>query len=102
MTFEETRKNVVRWATERYIFSKEHGSSAIRQHNKLEEEFKELGDAIRDNNIQEIVDGLGDMLVVMTLIAEFYNVNLEYCYFAAYQEIKDRKGRMINGLFVKE
>jgi hypothetical protein len=50
----------------------------------------------------EIIDGIGDAMVVLTILAAQHNVNLEACVAAAWDEIKDRKGRMINGVFVKE
>jgi NTP pyrophosphatase (non-canonical NTP hydrolase) len=84
------------------IFSREHGSSAKRQCAKLDEEFRELCSAVTEHNVPEVVDALGDMMVVMTMIAEFYHTSLGYCYDSAYNVIKDRKGKMVNGLFVKE
>jgi NTP pyrophosphatase (non-canonical NTP hydrolase) len=102
MGFSETEKLVLRWATERGIFSHDNGSNAIHQWNKLDEEHHELAVAIHDKKLPDIIDALGDMLVVMTMIAEFHNVSLTKCYEVAYEEIKDRKGKMINGLFVKE
>lgn len=102
MNFLELETQVIQWANERYIFSSEHGSSAERQCAKLDEEFQELCKAVLHNDLKGIVDGLGDMLVVMILIARFKNMDLTTCLNYAYNEIKDRKGRMINGLFVKE
>lgn len=102
MGFSETEKLVIKWATERGIFSHDNGSNPIHQWNKLDEEFQELSVAIHNHKLPDIVDALGDMMVVMTLIAEFYNLSLTKCYESAYNVIKDRKGKMVNGLFVKE
>lgn len=48
------------------------------------------------------MDALGDMYVVMVQVAMQHGVSIEYCIHTAYNEIKDRKGKMINGVFVKE
>jgi hypothetical protein len=48
------------------------------------------------------LDAIGDMIVVLTNIAERNKSSLETCLGIAYNEIKDRKGKMINGSFVKE
>jgi NTP pyrophosphatase (non-canonical NTP hydrolase) len=99
MDFKYIEDKVIEWAKDRMIFEQ---SSLYSQCQKLEEEFGELAAAIAAKNIDEIVDGLGDMMVVMTMISHMIEKDLFTCYAAAYLEIKDRKGKMINGLFVKE
>lgn len=49
-----------------------------------------------------IKDALGDMYVVMTILAMQMNIDINECIDIAYNEIKDRKGKMIDGVFVKE
>lgn len=46
--------------------------------------------------------GLGDVIVTLVCVAEQLGLNIEECCLAAYDEIKDRKGKMIDGVFVKE
>ena len=96
MNFEEMEKKVLEWGRQKGILSE---SSFVHQMVKLEEEFNELRDASCEENV---IDGIGDMLVVLTFIANFYDVNLSYCYTYAYNQIKDRKGKMVNGFFVKD
>ena len=51
---------------------------------------------------EDIRDDLGDMLVVMLNIMKRNNFTIKECLEMAYNDIKDRKGRMVDGIFVKE
>jgi NTP pyrophosphatase (non-canonical NTP hydrolase) len=102
LSFQENEQLVLQWARDRNIFDVNDGSSAKAQLKKLAEEFCELDAAIYKGSKEEALDGIGDMMVVLTLIAKFLHVDLNYCYELAYSQIKDRKGKMLNGLFVKE
>lgn len=99
MNFVEIESKVIKWAEERDIFKE---SSSLAQYDKLGEEYSELLNALYESDLEKIKDAIGDMMVVLTSIAHFYNLDLTQCYASAYNEIKDRKGKMINGLFVKE
>ena len=106
MTFEELEKKVIEWADDRDLFKH---SVDIDQYYKLGEEFNELGRALwgfhltsTEEEFLKIKDGIGDMLVVLTMIAGLNGTTLSECYELAYNQIKDRKGKMINGIFVKE
>lgn len=99
MDFLELEKLVVRWGKDRGLY---YEGLPERQLIKLEEEFLELQDAIDSDNLTETLDALGDMMVVMTHIAAHFGVSLAHCYQLAYNEIKDRKGKLVNGIFVKE
>jgi NTP pyrophosphatase (non-canonical NTP hydrolase) len=87
------------WANERGIYT---SGDAKTQCLKLQEEVGELSSAILKNNKQEIIDAIGDCVVVLTNLAVMKNLNIEDCIEAAYNEIKNRKGSMQNGTFVKE
>jgi NTP pyrophosphatase (non-canonical NTP hydrolase) len=87
------------WAEERGIY--EHGNSHT-QYVKLMEEAGELAKALLDDNIDEIEDAIGDIVVVLTNLAEFNDLKIERCIETAYNQIKSRKGIMSNGTFVKE
>ena len=93
----DLEKLVIRWAEERNLIK---GSNPESQMLKLMEEAGELASDIAKR--RDVKDSIGDTLVVLTLIARQFGTNLEECYSLAYNEIKDRKGRMINGTFVKE
>ena len=76
------------------------GSTDAAQHTKLVEEVKEL-----ETNIllsQPVADDIGDILVVLINIATRNNLSLSECLQVAYEDIKDRKGKMVDGVFVKE
>ncbi len=51
---------------------------------------------------KDIKDDIGDMIVVLINIAERNEVTLTECLEQAYNDIKDRKGKMVDGVFVKE
>ena len=87
------------WANERGLYDK---GDPKTQYIKLMEETGEIGRAILKNDTDEIIDGIGDAVVVLTNLAELVGVPIEECMQAAYDVISKRKGKMINGTFVKE
>ncbi len=82
------------WAKNRGIYD---GGDVKTQYMKLAEEFGETGKAILNNDMPEIIDGIGDMVVVLTNLAELAGTSIEECISAAYKEIALRKGKMRNG-----
>ena len=54
------------------------------------------------NNHDEINDAIGDMVVVLTNLAHLHGTDIETCIEDAYKVIAKRKGKMINGTFVKD
>ena len=90
---------IKQWAIERNLNTAEPAKQML----KLGEEYGELCQAIAKNRKKAAVkDAIGDMYVVMTILSMQLGVDIEDCVLAAYDEIKDRKGKMINGVFVKE
>lgn len=77
-----------------------HGSDDKSQYLKLVSEAGELATSIAKKSC--IKDDIGDLIVVLINLAERNGLTLESCLEHAYKEIKDRKGRMIDGTFVKE
>lgn len=94
-----TTDKIVQWHYDRNLIE---GATDKDQMLKLVEEFGELANAIAKNDLVELKDAIGDINVVLINIAERNGFKLEECLDAAYDEIKDRKGRMVNGVFVKE
>mgnify|MGYP003625621756 FL=1 len=86
------------WATEKGIYKT--GDSRT-QYVKLMEEAGELAQALLKNDETEVIDAIGDMVVVLTNLAKLRGHNIEDCIASAYSVIKDRQGKMINGTFVK-
>lgn len=76
------------------------GASDKDQYMKLIQEAGELSDNICKGN--DIKDDIGDMLVVLINIAERNGLSLTECLLEAWHDIKDRKGMMVDGVFVKE
>lgn len=95
----ERNERVVRWAAARNLI---HGSDQRAQTIKLGEEYGELCAAVARGKTDEAVDAIGDMTVVLTILAAQLGTSIEVCQDAAWEQIKDRKGRMVHGVFVKE
>jgi len=87
------------WADERGLY--ENGD-AKTQALKLVEEVGETCRAILKEDHDEVIDGIGDCVVVLTNLAELVGVPIEDCIDAAYDEIKNRKGKMVNGTYKKD
>ena len=87
------------WAAERGIYEK---GNAHTQYVKLQEEAGELAKALLNKDKPEIKDAIGDIVVVLTNLAYLEGFTIEECIESAYAEIANRKGKMINGTFVKE
>lgn len=87
------------WADERGIYK--NGDSKT-QFVKLQEETGELARAILKNDRAELIDAIGDAVVVLTNLAALEGLKIEDCVESAYGVIKSRQGSMINGTFVKE
>ena len=86
------------WANERGIYDK---GNSHTQYVKLMEEAGELAAALLSNHKEEIVDAIGDMVVVLTNLAKLEGFDIENCVDSAYNEIANRTGVMHNGTFVK-
>lgn len=93
----EQINKVIQWAHDRNLI---HGSDAKTQALKLMSEFGELADSI--NKQKDMRDDIGDCLVVLTIIATQHGLELSDCLEVAYNDIKDRKGIMLDGLFIKD
>ena len=106
--YEVTKKNLVEdfnfnlirdWAKQRGLYDK---GNAHTQYVKLQEEAGELAKALLNDDQDEVVDAIGDMVVVLTNLAHLRGVNIETCIATAYDVISKRTGKMINGTFVKD
>lgn len=93
------------WAQEKGILD---SGDVKTQTLKLLEEAGELAKALLNNDEFETVDAIGDCCVVLTNLAalaakKFNNdITIEQCINTAYSVIKNRKGQMKDGSFVKE
>ena len=98
-SFYELSLYVIKWAEERGIFD---DGDPLAQLDKTQEELDETIEAVKNDDHAEIADGIGDMLVTIILLAKTVGLDSVDCLADAYDEIKERKGKMINGLFVKD
>ena len=104
MSYEKLQEKVIEWAKDRNILE---NSTAIKQIHKTREELYETLTALREleqgkESLLEVADGIGDMLVTIILLAKIVGLDSVDCLADAYEEIKNRKGKMVDGLFVKE
>ena len=91
--------NIRKWAEERGLYEK---GDTKTQLIKLYEESGELSQALLKNNKEDIIDAIGDSVVVLTNLAHLVGTDIETCIQFAYDEISSRTGKMINGTFVKD
>ena len=94
----EVVNKIKQWVVDRNL----HIQDPRIQMCKTVEELGELANAINKGDVNGQIDGIGDVVVTLICIAEQLNLDFEMCMQTAYNEIKDRKGKLINGTFVKE
>ena len=87
---------IMKWHENRNLIE---GSTDKDQVLKLQQELGELSDSVCKQ--KDVRDDLGDMMVIMLNIMKRNNYTMEECLETAYNDIKDRKGKMIDGIFVK-
>ena len=90
-------KLVSQWHHDRNLIE---GATSKDQVLKLIQEVGELSDSVCKQ--QDVKDDIGDCLVILINIAEREGTTLEECLAVAYEDIKDRKGKIIEGIFVKD
>lgn len=93
------QREVLDWAEAKGLLEPEN---ALKQFAKMVSEVGELGDAIIKDDKPNIVDSIGDVLVTLIVLTEQLGYNPEACLSVAYHEIKDRKGKTVNGTFIKD
>ena len=94
---EELVKKVAQWHHDRNLIE---GATDKDQFCKLIQEAGELSDNICKG--KDMSDDIGDMIVVLINIAERNNLTIKECLEKAWDDIKDRKGKMVDGIFIKE
>lgn len=89
--------SIAAWHHDRNLVN---GSTDKAQFLKLVEEMGELASSLAKGT--DIIDDVGDILVVLINIMERHGLSMRQCLHHAYDDIKDRKGMMIDGVFVKD
>lgn|SRR5699024_6449700 len=91
-------ENIEKWSIDKGLHQVESSKQAL----KTFEEVGEVAAALARNDMDELKDGIGDVVVTLIILAQQNNMSLQDCLEQAYNEIKDRKGKTINGVFIKE
>ncbi len=92
-------ENVKNWAAQKGLLKKENSA---KQMLKVTEEIGEVAAAVARDNIEGLKDGIGDGFVTLIILAHQNGLSPEECLEAAWDEIKGRTGKMVDGVFVKD
>ena len=95
---DELIKLVEQWSIDKGLDKAE----SSKQYLKVAEEVGEIAGALARGDESELRDGIGDAIVTLIILAQQNDMDLYECLNQAYTEIADRKGKTINGVFVKE
>ena len=98
----QREQEIIQWGKDRNILGETGEGTPLGQWQKTIEECVELNEAIINEDIPAIRDAIGDVIVCLVMQAYMHHLDIDNCVEAAWNEIKDRKGRMQNGIFVKE
>lgn len=109
MNFKDLKDKVLSWADDKDLL---HGENADKQFMKFIEEvfefkteldmFEYSGDILKPVNLEHVKDEMGDIFVTLIILCEQIGIDPEECLSMAYEKIKGRSGRTINGTFIKE
>ncbi|MDZ5123319.1 MazG-like family protein [Staphylococcus epidermidis] len=97
-TLDQLIKNVEQWSINKGL----NNGNSDRQALKFYEEAGEVAAALSRNDKEALKDGIGDTVVTLIILAQQQGWSLEECLQYAYEEIKNRKGKTINGTFIKD
>lgn len=93
----ELIKLVEQWSKDKELDKAE----SSKQFLKVTEEIGEVAAALARNDIDELRDGIGDVIVTLIILAQQNDMDIHECLSTAYDEIKGRTGKMVDGVFVK-
>lgn len=97
-TLDQLVEQVQQWSIDKDL----HNGNPDRQALKFYEEGGEVAAALSRGNLEALKDGIGDTVVTLIILAQQHDMTLQECLQFAYDEIKGRKGKTINGTFIKE
>ena len=98
MNLNKLTLNIEEWAILRGLDE----AKPEKQMLKLMEEIGEIAEGLAKGNLDLTEDGIGDAYVVLTILSMQLGTDIKSCVQMAYDEIKNRKGKMVDGVFVKE
>ena len=96
-TLDQLVEQVQQWSIDKDL----HNGNSDRQALKFYEEAGEVGAALSRGNLEALKDGIGDTVVTLIILAQQHDMTLQECLQFAYDEIKYRTGRTVNGTFIK-
>jgi NTP pyrophosphatase (non-canonical NTP hydrolase) len=111
MNTQELIEAVREWGEKKGITGANGRGTMLGQLSKTQEELTETRDAAvllnakcfdDSHSMLALEDGIGDCAVTLILAAEMAGLRFEDCLQAAYDEIKGRTGKMVDGQFVKD
>lgn len=97
-TLDQLVEQVQQWSIDKDL----HNGNSDRQALKFYEEAGEVAAALSRGQMDALKDGIGDTVVTLIILAQQHDMTLQECLQYAYNEIKGRKGKTINGTFIKE
>lgn len=77
-------------------------NNKFKQLAKITEEHGELSRAMLKNDVVAIIDAIGDEVIALTNLAAQYDLKIEDCIQHAFEEIENRQGKTVEGVFSKE
>lgn len=94
----ESISKVLRWAEPKGLLNK---ANSFKQFTKVVEEVGEIAAALCRGDKKALADAIGDVIVTLIILAYQNGLTLPSCLDGAISEIIDRKGKTINGIFIK-
>ena len=91
-------KPIEAWAANRGLDK----TNPDKQLIKLVEEIGELAEAHNKGYRDKQIDSIGDIFVVLTIYALQNDLHLDECVKEAYNTIKNRQGKLVDGVFIKD
>lgn len=95
---EKLIEQVEQWAIDKGLDKAE----SSKQFLKFSEESGEVASALVRGQMEELKDGIGDVIVTLIILAQQQGLTVEECLQTAYDEIKNRTGKMVDGVFIKK
>ena len=94
---DELIKKVEQWAKDKGLDQADPKAQFL----KVAEEFGEIASAMARSNDELFKDSVGDVIVTLIILSMQKGTNVQECLEMAYNEIKGRTGKMVDGVFVK-
>ena len=91
-------KKVEWWSRDREL----HKSNSDKQLLKVSEEVAEVIQAYLKGHQTDMKLELGDVLVTLIIFAQQQDIDLHECLELAYDKIANRKGELVDGVYIKQ